>query len=323
MGDFAADTLRDSIKSAWGLTGRLAKVVADDMKEPVQFFAHPQVAGEWTKAVEVKKINTPETEGEIEHTNFSEIRDNFTITVRYNVLALDETLYDLAEQDVEDMTEEIRRIIKTIYSPQAGNGTFFQVNYGWGDDDELNESLLEQFELRRVLTLTLTQIKSRIASVFRGFNGVLTFDTSASSADSKPAGDYIYTEVENVQIQQGYRTMPYLVSQEQATPKAIGVPVYYRGQFSGRFSCEMFAKKEDVTTATFEAIDNIFKAQAGGELGTAVFLHATANTEGTPVTLTETVTLQITSITKTSGISELLKFRIEGTILEPTAYVVA
>ena len=53
------------------------------MKEPVQFIAHPQIAGEWTKAVEVKKVNTPETENEIEHPNFSEITDRF-INVQMN-----------------------------------------------------------------------------------------------------------------------------------------------------------------------------------------------------------------------------------------------
>lgn len=322
MGEFAADSLRDSIELAWALTGRLAKVEADDMKEPVQFIAHPQIAGEWTKAVEVKKVNTPETENEIEHPNFSEITDRFIITCRYNLLAIDETLYDLAEEDMEDMTEEVRRIIKTIYSPSGDNGTFFQVSHNWQIDDEVTDSRLEKMELRRILFLTLTQIKSRSPAVFRGFGGVLTFDTSASVGDNKPIGDYIYTEVEHVQIQQGYRTIPYMVSQEQSAPKAIGVPVYYRGMFTGRFSCELWAKKQDVTTLTDEALDNIFKAQAGGELVTAVFLHANPNTEPVVVTLTESVQIQVTSFTKISGIAALVKYRLEGAILEPTVYSV-
>jgi len=282
------------------------------MSEPVQFFAHTQIAGEWTKAIEVQKIDTPELEGLVEHPNFSEIRDNFTITCRYKLIAIDETLYDLAE---------VRRIIKTVFSPQAGNGTFWQVTHTWANDDQLDKS--DKLEIRRILSLTLIQIKSSVTSVFRGFNGVLTFDTSASSADSKPASDYIFTEVENVIIQQGYRTIPAMTTPAQSGGRAIGVPVYFRGMFSGRFTCEMWAKKEDVTTTTFEALDNIYKAQAKGELGTAVFLHANTNQEGTPVTLTETVTVQITSITKTSGIEALLKYRIEGTILEPTSYLVA
>jgi len=270
MGDFGADTLRDSIQAGWALTGRLNKVATDIMKEPVQFFAHPQIAGDWTKAVEVQKIDTTESEGEIEHPNFSEIRDNFIITCRYKLLAIDETLYDLGEQDIEDMTEEVRRIIKTVFSPQAGNGTFWQTTWTWQNDDQLEKS--DKLEVKRILFLTLIQIKSAVTSVFRGFGGVLTFDFALSSADSLPIANYVFTEVENVQIQQGYRTIPYMVSQEQSTPKAIGVPVYYRGQFSGRFSAEIWAKKEDITTTTFEALDNIYKAQAGGELGTAVFL---------------------------------------------------
>lgn len=321
MGNFAADSLRDSIQAGWNLTGRLNKVATDLMKEPVQFFAHPQIAGDWTKAVEVQKVDTPESEGEIEHPNFSEIRDNFIITCRYKLLAIDETLYDLGEQDIEDMTEELRRVVKTVFSPQAGNGTFWETTWTWQIDDQLENS--QKLELKRILFLTLIQIKSQTTAVFRGFGGVLTFDTSASSADSLPVSDHIFTEVENVQVQQGYRTIPYMVSQEQSTPKEIGVPVYYRGQFSGRFSAELWAKKDDVTTTTFEALDNIYKAQAGGELGTAVFLAANSNTEGVPKTLTETIMIQVNSITKISGIEALVKFRIEGTILEPTSYVVA
>lgn len=318
MGDFAADTLRDSIKAAWNLSGRLAKVEADDMKEPVQFLAHPQIAGEWTKAVEVKKVNTPESEGEIEHPNFSEITDRFIITCRYKLLAIDETLYDLFEEDIEDMTEEVRRIIKTIYAPSAGLGTFFQANWTWQIDDEVSDEPFKKMELRRILFLTLTQIKSRTSSVFRGFGGVLSFDMSASSGDNLPAQDYIYTEVENVQIQQGYRTIPEMTTPAQSGGRAIGVPVYYRGMFSGRFSAEINLKEEDVTETTLDALDNLYKAQNNGELGTAVFLHAVKNTKGVPITLTESVKMQIVSVTKISGIEALVKYRVEGTILEPT-----
>ena len=184
MGDFAADTLRDSIESGWALSGNLSKTATDSFKEPVQFFAHPQIEGnEVTKAIEVTKINTPESENETEYTDYSEITDIFEITARLRLDDSEDTEYDTSESDIEDMTEEVRRIVKTVYSPQAGNGSFHRANWSWQNRDNLFSS---KPELKRILTLTLFQIKAQTDEVFTGRSGVLVFDTSASTADSKP-----------------------------------------------------------------------------------------------------------------------------------------
>ena len=59
MGTFQADTLRDSIESGWALTGALGTSSTGIMKNPVKFYAHPQVKQiETRKAIEVRK-STP------------------------------------------------------------------------------------------------------------------------------------------------------------------------------------------------------------------------------------------------------------------------
>jgi len=103
---YAAGTLKDTIETNWALTGTLLKVGSetDTMKETVNFFGHPQItsSGEYTKAVEVIKVNEVEDENIILHPRFQEVSDRFVITCRYRVLGGDETMYDEAESDIED-----------------------------------------------------------------------------------------------------------------------------------------------------------------------------------------------------------------------------
>lgn len=217
------------------------------------------------------------------------------------------------------MCEEVIRTVRTIYDPFTDTGVFWNKNSRWNFDDQIDGRQVKM-ELRRIFNLQLTKINSKSAEVFEGYGGVLTFDTSASTADSKPALDYVYTEAYDVSITEGYRQVPYLTVD---VTTALGVPLWFRGQFSGRFSCEMYVKKSDVNTATIEAIDNIYKVQATGETADVVFLHALTNTEGTVATLTTSTKLKVNSIIKYSDDENLAKFRLVGDIIAPTTYAVA
>ncbi len=309
---FAAGTLRDTLESNWSLSGRLLKAGSetDAMKETVEFFGHPQLrrAGEFTKAVEVKKINTPAIENETSHPRFREINDRFIITCRYRVLGGDEELYEQAESDIEDMTEEVRRIIKTVYDPTSGTGTFHTTNWNWAINDNMDTGP----ELRRVLNLTLTQIVSDQNTVFRGFNGVLSFDDSASTGDTKRSSDYTYTEAYNVDMNEGYTIS------SKTTRNSSPNSVFSKTKFSGTFRAEMFAKKADFTDANIDQLDNIYKAQNNGELASVVFLHAIQDTEATPATLTTTTKFMPTNIRKTTTDEDLIRYFITGTILAPS-----
>lgn len=319
MGDYAADTLRDTIESAWSLTGRLSKTAAADMKNVVKFFAREQIAGnEYVKAVEVKKINSLEKQIEFETPNFAEVQDRFEITCRYRLKGANEVKFNEAEADIEDMAEEMRRIVKTVYSPSQGNGSYHKSSWIWENKDTPNSS---KPELVRMAVITLIKVKSQSDEVFVGLTGVLLLDVSATTADSKPGSDYIYTEAEGVEIHQGYETIPELI-------QGSDNPAFYTGGFLGEFSCTIYAKKSDVNSSTIEALDNIYRLQSSisgniGEHASVTFLYSTDNTEGTPVTLDESIPLIITNISRISPIQHLVRYEITARITSPTTYTVA
>ena len=218
-------------------------------------------------------------------------------------------MYDEGESDIEDMCKEIVRILKTVYDPSAGTGTFFTTNRQWQIMDNQD---LSQPELKRVLNLTLTQIVSDQNTVFRGFNGVLSFDDSASTGDTKRGSDYTYTEAYNVVMEEGYQTITRW--SRNSSPN----PIKVRGMFRGSFTADMFAKKADITDVNIDQLDNIYKTQAAGELASVVFLHAVQDTEGTAATLTTSTKFMVTNIRKNTTDEDLVRYTITGDITAPS-----
>lgn len=317
MGDFEADTLRDSIQSAWALTGSLSKTVSGTRKKIVKFYAHKFVKIlEQNKAILVRKV-TPK-ENVKHHPDFDEVSDVFEIVSYYKVRAAKDSIFDNAEKDIEDMCEEVIRIITTIYNPQNGTGVFYSTDFNWRNEDDLNE---KSQTLSRVLTLTLTRIRSASTKTFQGFGGVLVFDTSASVADSKPGGDHTYVGVHKVQIVEGFDVVEGPVTND--TVNGIGVPILFRGKFRGRFQAEMLLNKDDVVGTTADLMPKIHQAQNNGEHVIAVFLHANSTTEGTPSTLTTSSPVKVTDIEKISEDEDLLKVRVIGRLTKPSTWSVS
>jgi len=312
---FAADDLRNTIEAGWTLTGVLSKTSSDTMKEIVRFFSRPQIMGsEVTKAIEVVKTNSLENQNVIEHPNFSEKTDIFRIKVRFRVLDVQEITYNDALTNIEDMQDEVIRIIQTVFNPSTTTGTFSTTNRNWNILDNVNTA---QPDLIREMDLRLTEIVSEDPAVFRGFGGVLVFDTSASIGDSKPSSNYEYEAVFNVRLEEGFATIPVLTNDDT---RGIGVPTQVRGIFSGRFSAEMYAKRQDLDGATIDKLDNIYKTQSNGELPTIVFLHAHTNTELTPRTMTSTTIVKVTRLNRFEVDDGLVTFTVIGTVLQPTIY---
>ena len=116
MGDFQADTLRDSIVAGWGLSGTVAQTgSAASGVYPVYILAHTQTKIEeisTRKAVEVRKL-TP-LENIVTHPRFQEVNDIFEITCYYELSDSDETVWDAAEADIEDVCEEVVRIVNIL-----------------------------------------------------------------------------------------------------------------------------------------------------------------------------------------------------------------
>jgi len=226
-----AQILQQLLFNNWSLTGELANAVVGDMTEPVQFFDRGQVPGNRVaKAVTVQKINELGNEIVVEHPKFFEQSDIFEVTCLLQVPDAAADIFSVWVDLMQQMTGEVVRILKTVYAPSEDTGQFFRTNTNWTKDDTF---FPDDPMLVRTLRFTLTRIVSNSDEVFLGFGGVLAFDTSTSVGDSLPASDYIYTQIERVQITQGWRNIPYITTDAITT---TAVPVYYRGAFSGRFS---------------------------------------------------------------------------------------
>jgi hypothetical protein len=314
---FAADDLRNIIESGWSLTGELSKTASDTMKEVVTFFSRPQIMGnEVVKAVEVTKAADLENDGIIKHPQFIEERDTFIIRVRYRAVDIQEVTYNDALSNMEAMQNEVIRLIETTFDPSVPNGTFFRHERQWTDESLYNTA---QPDIIRSLRLTLYQIKSRTPEGFRGFGGVLVFDTSLSEGDNKPAGDYTFTEAYAVSLEEGFENLRVLTNDDS---RGIGVPKLERGEFRGVFQAEMYAKRSDLDGNTIEKLDNIYKVQSNGQLATVVFLHAHTNTEAVPKTLTSQSYIKVSRMRRSEDVVGLLIFRIIGDVERPSTYTI-
>jgi hypothetical protein len=323
MGDYGADTLRDTLVAGWAPSNaRIPKTATSGVEQIVHFLAHPQIDGahEWPLAIEIAKImdpQTPENENQTVHPRFTEVRHRFTITCRRRVQNITETLFDQAHEDIEDMCIETVRILKTVYNPLAGTGAFFTAKYNWSNQDKLQK--IKQ-EIVRVLDFELTEIQSQSTEVFRGYGGVLTFDLSASAnMDTAPSGDYIYTEAYDVKIREGTTVVEAL---GKDTVNGARVPRLGSGIFTGTFTANIYAKKSDIGS-TDEKLDKIYLLQANGQHIEAGFLHAVTSTESTPSTLSQTSFVKVTSMMKITSDEALVGFNVEGRLIKPSAFVVA
>jgi len=318
-----AQTIKELLFDNWSLTGELAKATTGDMTEPVHFYDRGQVPGnKFPKAITVQKINKIGNENIIEHPTYFEQSDTFEITCFLQVIDSADDQFSVWIDLMQQMTSEVTRILKTVFSPANATGEFFRTTTGWTKDDTF---FPDDPELSRTLRFTLTRILSNSDEVFIGYpgalgsTGALVFDTSASTGDSLPIADFIYTQVYRVEIVQGWRNLPYITTD---SPSEIAIPIYYRGAFSGRFTAMMDLKRSDITASTLNSLSAIFLPQNNGELGTAVFLHNVINTENPEMILRESVPVNITEMTKITENEELVKFHLRGNLTGPTTTVV-
>ena len=320
-----AQTIKELLFNNWSLTGELSKTVIPGpppMDEVVMFYDRGQIPGnKVAKAVTVQKINALGNENIIEHPRFLEQSETFEITCFLQVPDGADDQFSVWVDLMQQMTSEVTRILKTVYSPSAKTGQFFQTNTNWTKDDTF---FPDDPILVRTLRFVFTRIISNDPEVFVGYPGalgtagVLVFSRAASSGDNLPQINYTYTTTERIEVNYGWRNIPYLTADGTAT---TGVPIYYRGQFSGQFSCDMYLKKDDFTASTLNSLAFIGLPQANKELGTAAFLVNSANTETPVAVLTQTVPVNITSLERVSENQELVKIAIRGNLVNPSTYI--
>ena len=312
-----AQTIKELLFDNWSLTGELSTTVVDNMTEVVNFLDRDQVPGnKKAKMITVQKINELGNENIIEHPKFFEQSDTFEITCFLQVPDSADDIFSIWIDLMQQMTSEVSRILKIEFSPSTTTGEFFRTNTGWIKDDTF---FPDEPMLVRTLRFTLTRIVSTSDEVFLGYGGVLLFDFKGSSGDSLPTSDYLYSQVERVEILQGWRNIPYVTTD---SPTTTAIPNFFRGAFSGRFTCIMQLKKSDITPTTLNSLAEIFLPQANGELGTAAFFHITSNTETLPSFLTESVLVNITNVEKITENEQLVEFRISGNLTGPTSFFI-
>ena len=314
-----AEVIKNLIETNWNLTGELSKTGTTAMKEVVYFFDREQVYGnEKTKAIEVVKINGTLEESVTQHPNFTEYNDNYKITCRYRVTDVEEATYSTALTNVENMAKEVQDILNAQFSPQTGVDGWFVSRITAYKDDWIES---DQHEMKRSMEIYLTQIKGSVDTVFRGNDGVMILDTSDTQADNKPAGDYTYTELREVTINEGYRQLPYLTKDKT---RGRGVPHLLRGIFSGVFVANMFGKKADLDGATIDKIENIYKPQAStpliGQQAEIVFFHDLRDTESTPATFRTKSFMRIDRVEKMTDDESLLAYRLYGVLTQPSEF---
>lgn len=323
-----AQTIAELLFDGWNLTGELSKTVTTTdppMTEPVHFFDRGQVPGnKFAKSITVQKINALGNENIVEHPRFFEESNTFEITCFLQVIDSADDQFSVWVDLMQQMTTKVTDILRGEFAPSNKKGVFFRTNTNWTRDDTF---FPDDPELVRTLRFVLTRIKSNDPAVFVGYpgalpngtSGVLVLSVASSVADNLPTTNHTYFQTERIQVVYGWRNIPYLTA---STVSTIGTPIYYRGQFSGQFSCDMYLDKDDITPVTFDSLAQLVLPQSNGELGRAAFLVSNANVESTPVVLNQLVSVNITSFEKISENEELIKINIRGNLVEPSTFSV-
>ena len=308
---FSADTLKDTIESAWSLTGLLSKTGADNMKEVVQFFAYPQIPGnEVTKAVTVQKIQSETNENVVEHPTFNEVQDIYEITVYYRTLDVQLISRDESYSNLEDMGDEVVRILKTQFNPATGIGVYFQASRNWSREDEFDTA---QPDLRRRLRFILTTIESEDDSVFTGVNGLLIYDRSQGTGN-QPVSNYTYTEVNDVTQNGGFNLI------KRLTRGGNSIANRATGLYNGSFEFETMVKEADIEGSTTNFIEEIDRLLPNGELPEVFLIKETQNKQGD--TFRHTTRMQIVDKSCLYEREDLARFKLRGEVIAPPVMVV-
>ena len=275
---YEADTLKELLRLNWSLVGLLSAegtVAAENNIRPIKFFARDQNDEKIeTKSIEVHKESPLGISAQNEF--FTNEDDVIKIRVLYKLQDLSKVGWDLTEANVEDIEEEIERIIATTFNPQTGIGIWFTISEDWKDVDEINREKQEPI-LVRELTIRLTRVVSRDTGVFDTFQRGCFFDVSATiNADNPPGGDFNYTEVYDILDNEGHN--PRAIT-PTSHPDGDGVQLFYAGAFDGTLTMQSKLKEEDVG-ATDDKINQIYKRQSNGEYIEAVIVSTYTNNQG-------------------------------------------
>lgn len=315
---YEADTLLQLFKLNWGLTD--PKVVLEGTANavgkirPIRIFAHEQISDKiQTKSIEIIK-QSPLITRDVDEFLTTET-DEFLFRGYYKLQGTSKGPWDISESDMEDIEEEIERIIGITFNPQNGTNIFFTISYNWQNKDSIN--VKQDPIIVRELRIRLTRLFSRATTVFDSFQRGVFFDLSASSnMDTPPGGDVNYTEVFNVAMNEGFREKEVQVTDH---PDGPGIPLFYSGGFSGIITLDAYFRSSEVGAETAD-LNQIHLRQNNGEKAEVALVRTHTNNNSQTITLTTIIRVEQIKLTEPK--SSLLQWQILAKIIKPTTMVI-
>ena len=310
---FEAKTIADNLRTNWNLTGeRLGIEGTKDLERPVVIYSHFQLPSQqYSNGVEVIKRTPKVTEFKTEY--FTREEDTFDIEVKHNLEGVEKDMWEQGEADVEDIEEEIVRLIKLIFDPQAGLGVFFTSDLNWQNRDKFD---IDKPYLYRIFSLRLTRIVPRKTTSFITYKRGVLLDVSESEGSGLPGSDPQYTEVFNISAKQGYRDFELPVTDQAKGP---GAPWHYSGRFEGDITLESYLKSTDLGSGG-DKVNQIWRRLSNGEQPEIVLLRTYTNNN--LQTLTRTDTIIFLTYQDVSPPHDQLQFILFGKIIKPGTWVV-
>ena len=313
---YSANDMAIILQNNWSLAGSLNKSYSPTMSEIVLFWGHANITRlDPTKYVIVSKVNPAGQENIIQHPEWAATTDVYTITCKYRNPDSSDAGINFSETDIQAMSLEVVRILKTQFDPTVTVGVFMQTDYKWLNRDDLTMSDVP--ELQRTLQLTLTRVVSRLTTVFKGYGGILVFDVSNSQGVNLPGQNYAYTEAYDVQIEQGYSLIEEQVSQH---PAGSGIPVFFRGKYNGFMTCKIKIKKVDIGTNNTNALNRIFQPLVSNELPRVTFIWSETDTEVSPATYNTSNKLYVTRLKETHTTESISEWILQARIYQPSTW---
>ncbi len=212
------------------------------------------------------------------------------------------------EDDISDLELLEQEILFVMNNTTLGEHKITIEDKQWRRDYK-NEALRPH--ILSVLTFTIRQVTGATSTP----DGILTYIIATSTADNKPVADYVYTNVYNVDINEGTTDIDESIN---STPN----PQRFAGDFFGTFIGHIKVSDVDLG-ATSDKLNELRKIQANGEKQIVSFKF-TNKAQNTPTTKTiqRDIKLTVDSINEQYRVGDNTVFRILAKLLEPSATTV-
>lgn len=158
------------------------------------------------------------------------------------------------------------------------------------------------------LKITVRQITTTTATQ----DGTLKFILAGSTVDSPPGADYTYTNIFDVDLKAGYRTI-----EEGVT--GSNIPKYFAGHLTGNFICSIMVKAADLGT-TGDKLNKMPKLTSLGNK--PIYQFEYANKTSDESTITNTFDCEVDSVQMQYSTRDGVVFRLIAKLITDVTVVI-